>query len=425
VRSLFTLLLLCGALQAVAEDLAPYRTAQPDPRVARVPSEVATGIFSDPERFIKPLVQNLTSGLENDFQKVKVFHDWVAVNIAYDQESYTKRIAIDQGWTTTLTRRTAVCGGYAMLMVKLCEMVGIECVQVAGNGRGDPLQPDEATSDHAWNAVKIGSTWYLMDVTWDSGHAMGKGAVSAYRSEWLFLEPEAFIYTHFPQESRWQLLSPAKSAAEWGALPFLSGKFFNFGMRLTTPLAKVTRTGSAVQFTVSVAPDVLMMTKLMAGSDEQPQRTLASREEGGYRVLATFPSAGTYSLFFCCKRRSDPGSWELVGHVGFEAKEGTPDVFPQFYPDFVELDMRLDWPLFAQLPASGSQEFQVRLPRRADIFVEVENHGEQKMEPLAADPTLYRATLKLTSPADKVLMLTRKPGTTAGKVLLSYEGQRR
>jgi hypothetical protein len=402
------------------EAVAPYRTGQPDPKLAEVPGEIASGIFTRPEEFIQPLVEALTRGITDKLRTAKILHDWVAVNISYDVETFRTRARVDPGWATTLRRKKAVCDGYARLMVKLCELAGIEAVLIPGNGRGDPFQPDQGNADHAWNAVHIGADWYLMDVTWDSGHLSADNAVSSYRDDYLLLEPEAFLYTHFPEEARWQLLTPARSAAEWGTLPFLGGKFFGYGMRLSTQLARPTRTGASLQFTVEASPDVLLMTKLMSGETEVRQRSIAFRDGSGYRVYATFPSAGTWSLLLCCKRRTDPGSWEMVAHLGFESTAGTNATFPAIYPDCVEMDARLDWPLFADLASGQALEFQLRLPRGGDIFIEMGDHPPQKLQPLATDRTIYRATATVTVPSDKIMIVARPPGTRSGNVLLSF-----
>ncbi len=67
---------------------AQYRTGTPDPRVQQVPEEITQGVFVDPDQFIGPLAGELVDGARDDFHKVKILHDWIAENIAYDVESY-------------------------------------------------------------------------------------------------------------------------------------------------------------------------------------------------------------------------------------------------------------------------------------------------------------------------------------------------
>ena len=53
-----------------------------------------------------------------------------------------------------LTTGNTVCAGYSKLYTMLCNSFGIDCVPVT-------------SADHAWNEVRYGDHWYIVDVTWD------------------------------------------------------------------------------------------------------------------------------------------------------------------------------------------------------------------------------------------------------------------
>ena len=121
-----------------------------------------------------------------------------------------------------------------MLFRSLCELAGISAKKFSGYGRGVGSSPlsaeDPRDSNHAWNAVQVYGYWYLIDVTWDSGHldpATMKN-VKEYSTAYLFSKPEWFIYDHFPEHSFEQFLEPAVSAAAFSNLPFLRGDFFDY-----------------------------------------------------------------------------------------------------------------------------------------------------------------------------------------------------
>ncbi len=61
--------------------------------------------------------------------------------------------------------KLAVCEGISNALVVLCGIEGIECIQVSGVGVSNV---GNATSNvsHAWNKVKIGAEWYVVDATW-------------------------------------------------------------------------------------------------------------------------------------------------------------------------------------------------------------------------------------------------------------------
>lgn len=53
-----------------------------------------------------------------------------------------------------LMSNTTVCAGYTKLYALLCNYFGIDCISVT-------------STSHAWNQVRYGDHWYLVDVTWD------------------------------------------------------------------------------------------------------------------------------------------------------------------------------------------------------------------------------------------------------------------
>ena len=54
-----------------------------------------------------------------------------------------------------------VCAGYTKLYTMLCNAFGIDCIPVS-------------STDHAWNEVRYGDDWYIVDVTWDDTKDRGK-----------------------------------------------------------------------------------------------------------------------------------------------------------------------------------------------------------------------------------------------------------
>jgi hypothetical protein len=65
--------------------------------------------------------------------------------------------------------------------------------------------------NHAWNAVRIGSQWKLVDVTWGSGYAEMKNDTLIYTPSlnvrYLMVDPRDFLLEHFPEDKKWQLVN--------------------------------------------------------------------------------------------------------------------------------------------------------------------------------------------------------------------------
>ncbi len=86
----------------------------------------------------------------SDWEKVAFVHDYVALHYDYDHdlEIYDAYAMLKTG--------IGVCQAYSLLTRYLLKKLGIECECVSCKGL-----------NHEWNIVKIGNSWYHMDVTWD------------------------------------------------------------------------------------------------------------------------------------------------------------------------------------------------------------------------------------------------------------------
>lgn len=89
----------------------------------------------------------------SDYERLKYIHDWIVNNTSYSNNGTASRNEADG----PVVYGQAVCEGYSKAFMYFAQSLGYECVCVAGYADGD----------HMWNMVKIGDTWYHVDVTWD------------------------------------------------------------------------------------------------------------------------------------------------------------------------------------------------------------------------------------------------------------------
>jgi len=405
------------------DNLERYRSGAIDPRVRGVAAEIQQAVFADPERGLEPLTKTLLSGAGDEFLKVKILHDWIADNIAYDVDSYFSGVRADSSWTATLRARRAVCYGYAALLARMCQAAGIRCETVMGYGRGYGYGTGRAETpgevNHAWNAVQLAGEWRLVDVTWDAGHVEGRAFHKKYRTTYLFPEPRQFVYTHFPKEPGWQRLNPAVSAEQFLNLPHLTGRFFDHRLRLVSQLNRATAAGETVQFALQVPDDVLVMARLKdSAGAEQERRALLARETDKCRVLVAFPQAGRWSVHLFAKPRTDPGMFDQVATLEFQSTAGTRFTFPKTYAAYDALDGCLRSPMFVPLSTGQPMEFCVRV-RAGEVQLAV---GAQPWQPLARDarePDTFRLTASVPSGAAAKLV-TKDPRTGGYTTLVDF-----
>ncbi|GGD47876.1 transglutaminase domain-containing protein [Paenibacillus nasutitermitis] len=103
------------------------------------------------ERVNKLLVHLIQTSMTGQ-EKVKAIHDWIVLNLAYDNDlaRYTAYEALTYG--------EAVCQGYSLLMYRMLTSAGIESRIIEGK---------VGEISHVWNLVKLDSRWYHVDATWD------------------------------------------------------------------------------------------------------------------------------------------------------------------------------------------------------------------------------------------------------------------
>ncbi|WLR50658.1 transglutaminase domain-containing protein [Bacillus tianshenii] len=105
------------------------------------------------ERIPVILDEIITPGM-NTHEKVKAVHDYIVLNVAYD-ESYNQGVNAPY---FALTGGETLCNGYAMLVYDMLKELQIPVRLISGTA-GD--------IGHAWNLVQLDGEWYHLDATWD------------------------------------------------------------------------------------------------------------------------------------------------------------------------------------------------------------------------------------------------------------------
>ena len=167
----------------------------------------------------KKLALKITKNRHTEFEKAKAIFIWIASNIAYDNELRTNLQLQNSIYTSeknvlknVLKRKKALCGGYAFLYQKLCEQVGIESQVIHGYSKKYyKIKKGNNQVDHTWNAVKIGGNWRLLDITLARSQQQNK-IINMY---WFNTNPVFFIKTHYPENTKWSLLSNPISKSEF------------------------------------------------------------------------------------------------------------------------------------------------------------------------------------------------------------------
>lgn len=127
---------------------------------------IAETIYNEMKKVLREIINDDM----DDISKVKAIHDYLVMNVNYDDELLQKLYnGVDnlnsyQGFYLegVFLNKVAVCEGISKAFTSLCNIEGIPCVSVEGY---QTLNPQGA--GHAWNKVYVNNKWYIVDATSD------------------------------------------------------------------------------------------------------------------------------------------------------------------------------------------------------------------------------------------------------------------
>jgi hypothetical protein len=203
---------------------------------------------------IDSLAKKITSSYQTDVEKTRAIFSWIAQNISYNTGIYnagrgyhpvkfvldpddtvSSKSAIEQTAERVFKRRIAVCDGYAKLFKTLCDYTGVESELVMGYGKCYLEKDVKFRTNHTWNAVKIDSNWYLLDVTWASGFvSFSNEFVHRLDDAYFLTPPQQFILDHYPEDLKWTLLERPPTIREFHFSPFKYKSFIKYGITLAS-----------------------------------------------------------------------------------------------------------------------------------------------------------------------------------------------
>lgn len=198
---------------------------EPDKKLLTISKALKDSTRVNPEKYLPILTEKLTSGISDQFRKVKIIHDWITTEIKYDTETYLRYSDLVSETYEVLRQKKGICVGYCNLFNKMCGYANIESVSISGVAKPayitEKFLPEKFKKlNHMWNGVKIYGNWYLIDITWDAGYSSKGEFIFNYSTAYLFEDPQIFITHHFPEEEKWQLLKNPVSWTEFRYLEF-------------------------------------------------------------------------------------------------------------------------------------------------------------------------------------------------------------
>jgi hypothetical protein len=283
-----------------------YRTNKPDELIRQLPQSIEAYRKKNPYEFIRQLADYIDKNSTNDFDRVKKAHDWIALNIQYDINTANSNYD-SQSPGIVVSRGSAVCAGYARLFKALCDAMSINCVYIRGYAYG-PYD-----DKHAWNKVQINGDWYLIDVTWDNDvtrQGYGKrrnDEVDQYDTNYLFMKPEHFIFSHLPDNPQDQLLKNPVSFSQYIILKdFFSPNFFDTVDNINPDYKTKFQTNGVLELSFLLKDDSEIGFNVYDGKGKIISDVASAQKVGQkeYKTTFNFPKKGNYVVRIFSRQKS-------------------------------------------------------------------------------------------------------------------------
>ncbi|MEW6281075.1 MAG: transglutaminase domain-containing protein [Candidatus Eremiobacterota bacterium] len=367
------------------------------------------------EASLEALAAYLVRPARTGEERARSVYRWVTARISYDVEALLSGNKPDQNAEAVLRRRTAVCAGYSQLYAALAREAGLDVAVVSGDCRVVPGKPPES---HAWNAVRLGGKWRLLDSTWGAGWVdrNGRAFHREFQNHYFLTPPEQLIFTHFPEEPRWQLLGRQRPRQEFESYPIVSSSYFACGIEALELHGYLVAEGSA-RLRFKVPSGVKLSGQLVQDSGKLPENLVfGQRDERTFVVDTVFPRAGEYRLEIYATKSSRATRMERCMQYRVKATRGTRDAeFPRLSSTFLERNAFLDAPLTGKLRSGRPVPFRLRVPGALEVNV-VTGERWQPLQRKAGD----RFSGDIPLRPGKASVFARFPGDTQHWSLLEY-----
>ena len=355
-----------------------YRTDKPHDLAKKIPKQTDALRLSNPEQYIKNVVEMIDANAKDDFERVKIAHDVVALLVNYDAKNFWANTVPEQDFRNVLKTKLAVCEGYANTLKRFLDVMKIKNEKVSGFARGvgvSLLTENVAESNHAWNIVRINEEWYVIDCTWDSGHMVGKVSKQDYTTDWLFLKPEHFIFTHLPEYSKYQLLENPISDKDFLNLPDLRPKFFETLPEVALNFNKTNDVENSFELSYTQNERFSLDVNLYDSDGKEIKNSVLTTRE---KTTIQFPREGLYNIkiFYGA---SGAREFTSCGEFYVKASSKSQIQYPMIYKI---ADAELLTPLEMPLKVGKTYHFEIRAPKMKNAaiingktFTEMKNDG--------------------------------------------------
>lgn len=226
-------------------------------------SKVDNTVKYYPEHFVsfESLAKQISADFNNEVDQIRALYYWVSNNILYDFDHDLKLNTLvdynlkdpNYGYLlkkdyakSCLKRNIGVCEGYSLIIKHTLDVLNIENKIIRGYAKTSIHDIGNITNikNHAWNAVKINSSWKLIDATWSTGISETNRTNFNFNDYYFLVEPEDFILSHFPDKYDGQFLGYPRSKKDFFYAPIFHNNYYWSKLKLPYNPEGIKKTGN-------------------------------------------------------------------------------------------------------------------------------------------------------------------------------------
>lgn len=345
---------------------------------------------------LSELATILSKYAKTEAEKARIIYVWITHNITYDVASFLRGNYGDASPYVVLKNRFAVCSGYANLYQALAEKMGLKSAVVIGYAKGlGYLVGNASDANHAWNTVRINNAWYLIDATWGAGVVNNNQFQRQFNPHYFATPPAQLIYSHFPEQTQWQLLPKVYRKQQFDSWPIVTSQFFRDGIKLVNHNSYNIQSSGITEVILQVPPHTQISAQLQQNNlPINSHLPLIQRVNGQAIIKVSFPQAGSYDLMVFSKNKSDKNNFNhaLSYRITSNAKGVS---IPKTYATFEENNAYLYSPTIAKLTKNQLVNFKIEVPNALAVVIIDQSSGN--WTPLTKSGNLFFGNVKVGS----------------------------
>jgi transglutaminase/protease-like cytokinesis protein 3 len=345
---------------------------------------------------VSELALALSKYAKTEAEKARIIYIWITDNIDYNVAGFLTGNYGDATPTGVLKNRLAVCAGYANLYQALAQKMGLQSAVIVGDAKGlGYIVGDSDNIGHAWNGVKINNAWYLIDVTWGAGTINNNQFQREFNSHYFATPPTQMIYSHFPEQSFWQLLPKAYTKQQFNSWPIVTAQFFRDGIKLVNHKSYTIQSMGITEVILQVPYNTQISAQLQQNNlPINSHLPLVQSANGQTKIKVSFPNTGTYDLLIFSKKKSDKNNFRHALSYRITANASGVAI-PKTYSIFTENNAYLHSPTIAKLNKNQFVNFKIEVSNALAVVVIDQSSGN--WTPLSKSGNLFFGNVKVGS----------------------------